>query len=110
MAEIKPSCGLEREWLYKCIPLKTPFTLNIVTSTVCNFKCEYCVHSLRSEEKNALGLKPEVMDMQMFQKILEQIEGRHPDDAEKAMTIHISNAMESFTGLIAGREAQTEHV
>lgn len=73
MADIKPGCGLEREYLYKKIPLQSPFTLNIVTSTFCNFHCNYCVHSLSDEKKKELGLIPQLMEWEIFEEIAEQI-------------------------------------
>ena len=80
MSEIKPGCGLEREWLYKVVPLSAPYTINIVTSTVCNFRCVYCAQSLENNEKQKLGMKPELMEMATFERILGQIQGlkQHP--------------------------------
>lgn len=72
-AEIKPGSGQEREVLAKVVPLNTPFTLNIVTSTVCNFKCTYCVHSVTNDEKEKLGFQHNLMNWNTFTKIADQI-------------------------------------
>lgn len=73
MAEIKPGCGLQREYLYRKVPLKAPYTVNIVTSTVCNFRCNYCVHSLEAEKKRELGLKFELMGYDVFSRIVDSM-------------------------------------
>lgn len=68
-----PGNGLEREELKKVVPLIAPFTVNIVTSTVCNFKCNYCVHSLSTAEKSKLDFQPALMDWAIFEEAVDQI-------------------------------------
>lgn len=72
-AVIKPGFGQEREKLSKVVPLSTPFTLNIVTSTRCNLSCNYCVHSLEPNKKEELGFHPSLMEWDIFEKIADQI-------------------------------------
>jgi len=72
-AERIPGNGQQREILKDVVPLEAPFTINVVTSTVCNFKCNYCVHSLGILEKENLGFKPALMKWEMFCEIIEQI-------------------------------------
>lgn len=73
MSELMPCCGQKRELLYKKVPLKAPYTINIVTSTVCNFKCSYCVHSLSSLEKEKLDFYPKLMEWDIFEETVHQI-------------------------------------
>jgi GTP 3',8-cyclase len=72
-AEIKPSYGLERTILSEVVPLAVPFTVNLSVSTACNFKCNYCYHSLPKDQLDAIGFRRELMDWQMFLKAAEQI-------------------------------------
>ncbi len=72
-AEIKPICGLDRVPLKDVIPLDTPFTLFIFPTTFCNFKCNYCGHSLGYEEmKKKYNFEPQMMSESTFLEILEQ--------------------------------------
>lgn len=72
-AEIKPGFGHERSKLNEVIPLDTPFTMNIVPSTICNFKCKYCVHSLPKEALDEKNFKPSLLDWDMFLKAAGQL-------------------------------------
>ncbi|MGX9758149.1 radical SAM/SPASM domain-containing protein [Clostridioides difficile] len=71
-AELKPSYDFNRMELHKILPLETPFTLNIVSSTVCNFKCKYCIHSLDKDSINEKNFIPKIMNWEMFKKIISQ--------------------------------------
>lgn len=72
-AEIKPICGLDRVPLKDVIPLNTPFTLFIFPTTFCNFKCNYCGHSLGYEEmKKKYDFEPQMMSEATFLEILDQ--------------------------------------
>jgi sulfatase maturation enzyme AslB (radical SAM superfamily) len=48
-AEVKPAYGLERVHLAHVVPLTMPFTVFLSVSTVCNFKCKYCIHVLSKD-------------------------------------------------------------
>jgi len=71
-AEIKPGFGHDRVKLSDAIPLDTPFTLNIVPATVCNFKCNYCLHSLSKEKLADKNFIPGVMNWDVFLRTAEQ--------------------------------------
>ncbi|MCW2278814.1 radical SAM/SPASM domain-containing protein [Heliophilum fasciatum] len=72
-SEIKPLCGLERVKLADAVPLPTPFTLFVFPTTYCNFKCQYCGHSLGYEQmKDKYNFEPENMSMQTYSRIIEQ--------------------------------------
>ena len=72
-SEIKPIAGLDRTILSEVVPLDTPFTLFIFPTTYCNFKCNYCGHSLgHAEMKKKYGFIPEHMSMDTFEKVIQQ--------------------------------------
>ena len=72
-AEIKPAYGLERVRLNEVVPLTMPFTVFLSVATVCNFKCQYCVHVLPKEKLAEKGFVPEIMDWETFLLAAEQI-------------------------------------
>ncbi|UTG92340.1 radical SAM protein [Geobacter sulfurreducens] len=73
-AEIKPIADLNRVRLADVVPLDTPFALYLFHTNVCNFKCSYCAHSLGKEGMlKEYGFKPEVMQMEVFERTLEQM-------------------------------------
>ncbi|MDB3085883.1 radical SAM protein [Clostridioides difficile] len=71
-AELKPGFGHERVELHKHLPLETPFTLHIASSTICNFKCKYCVHSLDKSNFEKRGFNTSVMNWDIFTLAIEQ--------------------------------------
>lgn len=73
-AQIKPICGLERVKLADAVPLRTPFSLFVFPTTYCNFKCNYCGHSLGLfKMKEKYDFKPENMSLELYKKIIDQI-------------------------------------
>ncbi len=60
-----------REKLSEVLPLNTPLSLNIESSRACNIKCVYCVHSLTSEKLSSIDFKPDIMDRDLFFKIVD---------------------------------------
>lgn len=72
-SEIKPICGLERIKLAGAVPLETPFTLFVFPTTFCNFKCNYCGHSLGLEKmKEKYNFEPQNMPTDTYQRVIEQ--------------------------------------
>jgi GTP 3',8-cyclase len=76
MSEIKPFTGVsDRSKLSRVVPLDTPFTLNIYPSNACNFKCIYCVQSLKQEILTSkYNFKRETMTLDTFKRIVSQSE------------------------------------
>lgn len=72
-ADISPGFGKTRVQLNEVLPLETPFTLNIVPSTICNFKCSYCVHSLDKLNFKERNFNPSLMDWETFILAIEQV-------------------------------------
>lgn len=71
-SEIKPGYGLERVILKDAVPLDMPFTLFLSVSTVCNFKCKYCIQALSNVELKNKNFIPEIMDWEIFQQAADQ--------------------------------------
>lgn len=74
-SEIKPAYGLERINLSKAVPLSVPFTVFLSVSTICNFKCKYCIQSIGATALSKKGFTPEIMSWEIFLKAAEQIKG-----------------------------------
>lgn len=68
----QPWFDTNREVLGKVIPLDTPLAITITPSSICNFKCHYCLHSNRELMKEK-GFKVELMKWDIFTDILRQI-------------------------------------
>ena len=66
----------DRQPLHKVVPLDTPFAVNIESSSYCNIRCSYCVHS-SPESMAALGFAGNYsggfMSEETFQLILDQL-------------------------------------
>ena len=65
------SCNTQRTELYKVLPLKTPFSVHIFPSYYCNFRCNYCLHSLGEDVLKEKGFKRQFMDMEIFKKAID---------------------------------------
>ncbi len=63
----------ERVELYKQLPLDTPFSVHIFPSFYCNFKCNYCLHSLSEEKLNEMNFHKQFMSMEVFKKSVDDI-------------------------------------
>ncbi|MCP4292699.1 MAG: radical SAM protein [bacterium] len=72
-SEIKPGYGMDRVQLKEVLPLKTPFSVFLSVSTVCNFKCKYCVQVLPKDDLKAKGFIPEIMSWEIFLEAAEQL-------------------------------------
>lgn len=57
------------------LPLDTPLSIHLCPSTFCNFKCNYCWHSLEGKDNMHIAgsIKKELMDMELYQLIIKQI-------------------------------------
>lgn len=59
--------------LYKQLPLETPFSIHIFPSYYCNFRCNYCLHSLSKEELEKKRFYKQYMDMNVFCKAIDGV-------------------------------------
>lgn len=55
-----------RSRLSDIVPLKVPFNIQLEPSEICNFHCEYCVHSVNRLNGN-------IMEWEIFEKILDDL-------------------------------------
>ena len=55
------------------IPLDTPFTVVIEPTNACNFKCEFCFHSLGDKKLRQKGFKRSMLEFTGFKKIIDDI-------------------------------------
>lgn len=60
----------KRVQLGEAVPLETPFSLYIFPTYFCNFKCNYCEHSLPENELEKLNYYKQVMDFHIFEKAI----------------------------------------
>lgn len=66
---------VHRVQISKLIPLSTPFRLGIDVANGCNFRCAFCYHSIDPIYLKKMGFKTELMKMDTFRNIVEQIKG-----------------------------------
>ncbi|MBP3857746.1 MAG: radical SAM protein [Ruminiclostridium sp.] len=72
--KIKPLVGLQRVPLHEHIPLDTPFSVYIFPTNHCNFRCNYCSHSLSLPQfKEQYGFAPETMSMDIYKASIDQL-------------------------------------
>ncbi len=73
-SKIKPLCGSNRTQLSKIIPLETPFSVYLYPTNSCNFRCNYCAHSMNSKElTRRYNFKKETMTLETYKKTIEQL-------------------------------------
>jgi len=61
----------ERTELYQKLPLGTPFSIHVFPSFYCNFRCNYCLHSLSKEELREKGFVKQIMDFETYRKVID---------------------------------------
>lgn len=69
MARKEEDYGRKRERLRDKIPLDMPYALYLSPAHICNFKCFYCLHGRKDEDKRRLGIKPVLMSTGMAERI-----------------------------------------
>lgn len=62
-----------RSILAEVLPLDTPFVVHIDVSSVCNFRCKFCFHSLGNKRLKELGFVPAIMNMELFRLTVDRI-------------------------------------
>lgn len=74
MSEIKPLAGMERQPLYKVLPLQTPYAAYIFPTNLCNFTCNYCGHSMGLDMmKMEYDFCAKNMPMEIYQCAIDQL-------------------------------------
>lgn len=69
-----PTPGGRREPLVKVLPLKMPYLIQIFPVYACNFKCEYCIHSLERAQHGYISHEA-MMPWEIYKKVIDDIKG-----------------------------------
>lgn len=73
-SKITPIYGQNRNKLSEVVPLDMPYSMFVMPTTYCNFRCIYCGYSLGYEEmKKKYDFNPEMMTLETYNKVIEQI-------------------------------------
>lgn len=59
--------------LHSVLPLSSPFSVHIFPSFFCNFKCNYCLHSLPAEKLAEMNFHKQFMNMDIYKKAVDDI-------------------------------------
>lgn len=73
-SKIIPSFDSNRCVLGEALPLKTPFTVILDSSEVCNFKCNYCFRSEKNEKAWGYAKENNLMSKEIFKLAVSQIQ------------------------------------
>ena len=68
----------EKRSLESMVPVMTPISCHIDVSSLCNYRCSFCFQADVAGMK-AVGLKRGFMDVEMFKRIVDQIQ-EFPDN------------------------------
>ncbi|MCR4925396.1 MAG: radical SAM protein [Clostridiales bacterium] len=63
----------KRVELAKQLPLETPFSVHIFPMFYCNFKCNYCLHSLPDEKLKEMNFVRQKMSMDVYKKAIDDM-------------------------------------
>lgn len=80
-AKFESSVDKNRNKLADVLPLKSPYTIYIEPTRLCNLKCYYCMHSSRNVPNGELektGYVLKNMDMLMYEKLVSDINNFNP--------------------------------
>jgi len=61
--------------LHEKLPLSTPFSLHIFPAYMCNFRCNYCLHSLPEEVLQKKGFKRQLMEYDTYRRAIDSCAG-----------------------------------
>lgn len=75
----------KRTMLSEVIPLSVPYAITFFPIYACNFKCNYCIHSLDIDKRN-IAVKEALMSIELFEKCIDDI-AKFP---EKIKAIHFA--------------------
>lgn len=78
---IEPNYDKNRHELSQIVPIRTPYTILIEVTRVCNFSCYYCMHSTKNDpngEYEKIKLRWDEMPLALFHKISKEISQMKP--------------------------------
>ncbi len=64
---------VKRIKLADALPLKTPFTIYVDPSSACNFKCDFCYHSIDNSSLKKINFEKKLMDKSLYEHIINSI-------------------------------------
>ncbi|WP_296559011.1 radical SAM protein [uncultured Acetobacterium sp.] len=64
--------GGDRNKLSESIPLSTPYLVQVFPVYGCNFKCNYCIHSI-DKSKRGYVTEKKVMDYELYKKCIDEL-------------------------------------
>jgi MoaA/NifB/PqqE/SkfB family radical SAM enzyme len=65
----------KRTQLIEHLPLQFPFSVHVFSSYYCNFRCNYCVHSLSEQELASADFKRQMMPFEIYRRAIDEIAG-----------------------------------
>lgn len=71
VASVKNICN-KRTILADVVPLDTPFIVQIFPVYACNFKCNFCIHSIPHKQRGYVSDKV-MMDFELYKKVIDDI-------------------------------------
>lgn len=64
---------IKRVSLQGQLPLETPFSVHIFPIFMCNFKCNYCLHSLSDDQLHQKHFEKQKMDLDVYKKVIRDL-------------------------------------
>lgn len=64
--------GGDRNKLAESVPLSTPYLVQVFPVYGCNFKCDYCIHSV-DKSKRGYVTEKKVMDYELYKKCIDEL-------------------------------------
>ena len=71
-----------RTVLGKTVPLATPLAVTVTPSSICNFRCSYCMQSVEHAQAEKKGFKFQFMPEDLYKKLLDDLQ-EFPDKLKK---------------------------
>ena len=66
--------SFQRVQLGEQLPLQTPFSLHVFPAFYCNFRCNYCLHSLPDDVLARKQFHRQMMDFSIYQKAIDDVQ------------------------------------
>lgn len=64
---------VKRIKLADALPLKTPFTIYVDPSSACNFKCDFCFHSIDNSSLKDINFEKKIMEIDLYKQVINSI-------------------------------------
>lgn len=70
--EITQSTSSSRTILAQAVPLKTPFIVQVFPAYACNFRCNYCIHSIDPSKRGFIS-DTKYLDFDLYKKAIDDL-------------------------------------